>query len=270
MKIVNLSGTNIDNLMVGELMDWDIPSDTGVENGSGFDAGRKTMYCYGAEYAPDSIYPNNDCVTADSRVGGYSYITGYRLPYTGSSCRFDDITGAFTGMKADWINPTGNFLPGQLWQKLSALTGYERWQSTNPGMEDSLYQDLVMVSNFRRCQLATSDTLVFLSVLATEYDGGLVGFRTRIDKARAWIEGHLPCCIKPGDANNNGNVNIQDITFLINYLYKGGPKPPCFAEGNSNGSGLPCPSINIQDVTYLIKFLYQSGPAPKCGPDCAD
>jgi len=28
-----------------------------------------------------------------------------------------------------------------------------------------------------------------------------------------------------GDANNNGVVNIQDITHLINFLYKGGAAP---------------------------------------------
>jgi hypothetical protein len=68
------------------------------------------------------------------------------------------------------------------------------------------------------------------------------------------------CCDKPGDANNNGTVNIQDITYLINYLYKGGPQPPCLEEGDANGSGL----TNIQDITYLINFLYKGGPAPKC------
>ena len=27
--------------------------------------------------------------------------------------------------------------------------------------------------------------------------------------------------------NNSGNVNILDITYLIAYLYKGGPPPDC-------------------------------------------
>jgi hypothetical protein len=68
------------------------------------------------------------------------------------------------------------------------------------------------------------------------------------------------CCDKPGDANNNGLINIQDVTYLINFLYKGGPASPCPEEGNANGLSV----VNIQDVTYLINFLYKSGPAPKC------
>jgi uncharacterized protein (TIGR02145 family) len=30
-----------------------------------------------------------------------------------------------------------------------------------------------------------------------------------------------------GDVNNNGPVNILDITYLINYVYRGGPEPDC-------------------------------------------
>jgi hypothetical protein len=75
-----------------------------------------------------------------------------------------------------------------------------------------------------------------------------------------WQDFATSCCDKPGDASNNGTVNIQDITFLINYLYKGGPQPPCLDEGDANGSGI----TNIQDITYLINFLYKGGPAPKC------
>jgi hypothetical protein len=68
------------------------------------------------------------------------------------------------------------------------------------------------------------------------------------------------CCAKAGDANHSNVVNIQDITFLINYLYKGGAIPPCLHEGDANGSGI----INIQDITYLINYLYKGGSAPLC------
>ena len=68
------------------------------------------------------------------------------------------------------------------------------------------------------------------------------------------------CCIKAGDANHSSLVNIQDITYLINFLYKGGPIPSCYYEGDANGSKI----INIQDITYLINYLYKGGPAPIC------
>jgi uncharacterized protein (TIGR02145 family) len=61
-----------------------------------------------------------------------------------------------------------------------------------------------------------------------------------------------------GDVNNTGTVNIQDLTYLINFLYKGGPAPFCC--GDVNGSG----AVNIADITYLINYLYKGGPAPVC------
>ena len=63
-----------------------------------------------------------------------------------------------------------------------------------------------------------------------------------------------------GDVNRSGLVNIQDITGLINFLYKGGPAPNPPQSGDVNNSGL----TNIQDITYLINFLYKGGPAPHC------
>nr|MBN2278466.1 thrombospondin type 3 repeat-containing protein [candidate division Zixibacteria bacterium] len=63
-----------------------------------------------------------------------------------------------------------------------------------------------------------------------------------------------------GDVNHSGGVNILDVTYLINYLYKSGPPPDPEISGDANGSG----SINILDATYLINYLYKSGPAPVC------
>ncbi len=68
------------------------------------------------------------------------------------------------------------------------------------------------------------------------------------------------CCIMPGDANHNSAVNILDISFMINFLYKQGPQPVCGQEADANGNG----AVNILDVSYLINFLYKHGPAPIC------
>ncbi len=64
-----------------------------------------------------------------------------------------------------------------------------------------------------------------------------------------------------GDVTGDGRVNISDIVFVINYLYRGGPPPndPNYADVNGN-----C-VINIQDISYLIKYLYLGGPAPVQG-----
>jgi hypothetical protein len=63
-----------------------------------------------------------------------------------------------------------------------------------------------------------------------------------------------------GDANNDGNVDILDIAYLITYLYGGGPAPDPLEIADVNNDG----SVNILDISYLIAFLYQSGPEPNC------
>ncbi len=63
-----------------------------------------------------------------------------------------------------------------------------------------------------------------------------------------------------GDANHNGAVNILDVSYIINSLYKGGPPPNPAQAADVNGNG----AVNILDVSYLINFLYKSGPALNC------
>ena len=61
-----------------------------------------------------------------------------------------------------------------------------------------------------------------------------------------------------GDADNSGGINIMDVSYMINYLYKGGPPPVTLRAGDANSSAV----LNIMDVTYLINYLYKSGPPP--------
>ncbi|MEZ5359077.1 MAG: dockerin type I repeat-containing protein [Candidatus Zixiibacteriota bacterium] len=66
------------------------------------------------------------------------------------------------------------------------------------------------------------------------------------------------CTDVPGDVNNDGNVNILDADYLLQYLYSGGPAPVCPCQADLNGK----PGINILDVSYLLNYLYGNGPAP--------
>ena len=63
-----------------------------------------------------------------------------------------------------------------------------------------------------------------------------------------------------GDVNDSGDINILDITYLINYLYRAGPAPPYPEAADVNFDG----TINIMDITYLINYLYRGGPDPYC------
>lgn len=64
-----------------------------------------------------------------------------------------------------------------------------------------------------------------------------------------------------GDCNGNGaGPTIADLTFLVSYLFNGGPTPPNLNAANVNGLG----GITIADLTYLVGYLFNSGPALAC------
>jgi hypothetical protein len=70
-----------------------------------------------------------------------------------------------------------------------------------------------------------------------------------------------------GDANGSGGdpaVDIDDVVYLINYIFAGGPAPEPVEAGDADCSGGDVP-IDIDDVVYLINYIFAGGPAP-----CAD
>lgn len=78
------------------------------------------------------------------------------------------------------------------------------------------------------------------------------------------LEDTLGCCqgsYGNVDGDPSDQVNVADLTYLVDYLFRGGPAPPCFEEGDVDGDG----NINVADLTYLVDYLFRGGPAP---PPC--
>ncbi|MCH7878243.1 MAG: S8 family serine peptidase [candidate division Zixibacteria bacterium] len=70
-------------------------------------------------------------------------------------------------------------------------------------------------------------------------------------------------CVKAGDANGSGGINIADVTFLIARIFAGGMPPNPLALGDANCDT----SVNIGDITFLIARIFAMGPAPcACAP----
>jgi len=66
-----------------------------------------------------------------------------------------------------------------------------------------------------------------------------------------------------GDANASGSVDIDDVVYLIAFIFSGGQAPDPYDSGDANCSE----TVDIDDVVWLINFIFSGGPAPcDCGP----
>ena len=66
-----------------------------------------------------------------------------------------------------------------------------------------------------------------------------------------------------GDGTGDGIVDVADIVFLINYLYRGDDAPNPYGRGDVNRDCL----IDVADIVYLINYLFKNGDPPLKGCD---
>jgi len=61
-----------------------------------------------------------------------------------------------------------------------------------------------------------------------------------------------------GDADASGGIDIDDVVYLIAYVFQSGPEPQPLEYGDVDLSGF----IDIDDIVYLIDYIFQGGPTP--------
>jgi len=85
-----------------------------------------------------------------------------------------------------------------------------------------------------------------------------VTYTPRLSMPCGTVEAHC------GDSNGDRKIDLSDLVYLINYLYKTGDPPVPLCRGDANCDG----GRDLVDVIVLINFLYKGG-SPPCLDCCA-
>jgi hypothetical protein len=68
-------------------------------------------------------------------------------------------------------------------------------------------------------------------------------------------------CPKRGDFDANCIIDLGDVVYLTNYLYRSGPPPSPLELGDTNCDGV----VELGDRVKLTNYVYKGGPPP-CSP----
>jgi len=74
-----------------------------------------------------------------------------------------------------------------------------------------------------------------------------------------------PCDLIMGDADYSGNIDINDVVYLITYIFMGGPLPTPFACASGDAT-CDC-HVDIDDVVRLINYIFSGGQPPCSSED---
>jgi hypothetical protein len=80
------------------------------------------------------------------------------------------------------------------------------------------------------------------------------------DRESGWSDSLSILRYNCGDCNDDGIVDLGDVIYVINYLYKGEPGPDPLQSGDVNHDG----QINVGDVISLVNYLFRDGSPPSC------
>ena len=61
-----------------------------------------------------------------------------------------------------------------------------------------------------------------------------------------------------GDVNEDMVIDVGDVVYLLNYLFKGESPPDPLQAGDTNSDGV----VDLGDVVYLLNYLFKGGDPP--------
>jgi hypothetical protein len=233
-----------DEVYVGMILDWNIPSDELVNNQSGEEPDN-TVWQRGVQTSTDDEVMGCP-IQENERFGGISLLTGPPLnAWTAEVGTMSDSSG----MNTDYI-----------YNRMSGFVGVDLYTG---GGEDTV-ADLYTGMTFDAVDLSSDNTYSYVFALVTT-NSGLPNLILQVEAAETWTSIVCgPICF-PGDANGDWSVNVADAVYIINYVFKGGPPPPRWDPCNGDAN-CDC-ECNVGDAVHIINYVFKGGQPPCSSPE---
>lgn len=237
----------VNNLYSGSILDWDVPSDSGVINDGGYNDALKYIYQTGRATPYDKYY-----AAVAAMVDTFFHLKDSTV-YSSNG-----LFGAHILSNLTYIAP--GLAEGQLY----------KWAS-KPGVSHDFapYEDITSLLT-SICFDTTADTVNYAQALVVT-KGGLDSLKKHVENARRdmalSLEFGCDCCYMVGDANSSNSLSLPDIVFLVRHVFQGGPKPIPACLGDCNNTN----TINLADIVILVNHIFRGGPKPAKdvdGPCC--
>ncbi|HOP07332.1 MAG TPA: NosD domain-containing protein [candidate division Zixibacteria bacterium] len=245
LRIFSFDGYMHPGVTVGEVIDWDIPAETGSENVPGYNTATGLITQQGTG---DGCYPN------DARFGGIQPLAAW----LNDACITDGASFIYGSYVARNDSSLWYATPEELCSKM-AVAGHQATTDTA-----DLHTMLTYIQDYT---LMPGDTLAFYTAFATTQATDSIGHLGYImsvadDFLSSVLDLGCGCCQGiTGDANGDGayEPDITDLVTLVTHMFSSGPALPCPEEVDINGSGY---GPDIADLVYLVTYMFQGGPVP--------
>jgi len=126
----------------------------------------------------------------------------------------------------------------------------------NPIIAPGQFPDGVPASGFQRTPALLIDE---------DYGRYIIAYNAGHDVTQRWKRRtYLATATRPptpwicGDCDASGAVDIDDVVYLVVYIFTGGPQPDPLESGDSDCSD----EVDIDDAVHLIQYIFNGGTDP--------
>lgn len=87
---------------------------------------------------------------------------------------------------------------------------------------------------------------------------GLVSAGDKVAQQGFWPAASEPWSYVCGDVDNDSLVNISDVVFIIDRIFRAGPPPSVEKAGDVNCDG----QLDVTDAVYILQYIFAGGGVP--------